>query len=146
MRSDSVPEMENAVRTLQQQVNALMAQNATPEAQLRGQQNMALGLAELPGAITTVLNRAQAPTRRMFVDQKGLGMPPVFSDRERRLLRVGQEGQELRVRCVPERAWSLDVCLRVAGRGHSDISCARSRAVYRDIRTTLHSAFSPHGR
>ena len=82
MRSDSVPEMEDAVRALQQQVNALTAQNATLEAQLRGQQNIAQGLAELLGAITTVLNRAQAPTRRMLADQKGLGKPPIFSGRE----------------------------------------------------------------
>ena len=38
--------------------------------------------AELPGAITTVLSRSQAPTRRMLVDPKGLGTPPVFSGRE----------------------------------------------------------------
>ena len=82
MRSDSVPEVEDAVRALQQQVNALTAQNAALEAQSRGQQNIAQGLAELAGAITTVLNRAQAPTRRMLVDQKGLGKPPVFSGRE----------------------------------------------------------------
>ena len=75
-------------------------ENATLEAQLRGQQIIAQGLAELPGAITTVVNRAQAPTRRMLVDKKGLGKPPMFSGRERRLLRVGQEGRELRVRCV----------------------------------------------
>ena len=64
--------MEDAVRALQQQVNA---------AQLLSQQNIAQGLAELPGAITTVLNRAQAPTRRMLVDQQCLGKPPVFSGR-----------------------------------------------------------------
>ena len=58
---------------MQQQVNALMAQNATLEAQLRGQQNIAQGRAEVPGSITTVLNRSQAPTRRMLVDQKGCG-------------------------------------------------------------------------
>ena len=29
-----------------------------------------------------VLNRAQAPTKWMLVDQKGLGKPPVFSGRE----------------------------------------------------------------
>ena len=58
--------MEDAVRALQQQVNALMAQNATLEAQLLGQQNIARGLAELPGAITTVC----------------LEKPPVFSGRE----------------------------------------------------------------
>ena len=39
--------MEEAVRALQQQVNALMSQNAALEAQLRGQQNIAQGLAEL---------------------------------------------------------------------------------------------------
>ena len=55
--------MEEAVRTLQQQVSALSAQNAALEMELRSQQNVAQGLAELPGAITTVLNRAQAPTR-----------------------------------------------------------------------------------
>ena len=58
------------------------AVNATLEDQLLGQQNTAQGLAELPGAITTVLNRAQAPTRRMLVDHKSLGKPPVFSGRE----------------------------------------------------------------
>ena len=36
----------------------------------------------MPGAITTVLSRSQAPTRRMLVDPKGLGKPPVFSGRE----------------------------------------------------------------
>ena len=59
-----------------------MNQNAALEAELRGQQNIAQGLAELPGAITTVLNRSQAPTRRMLVDQKGWRKPPVFSGRE----------------------------------------------------------------
>ena len=57
-------------------------QNAALGAQLRGQQNIAQGLAELPGAITTVFSRAQAPTRRMLVDPKGLGKPQVFSGRE----------------------------------------------------------------
>ena len=74
--------MEDAVRALQQQVSALMNQNAALEAQLLGQQNIAQGLAELPGAVTTVLNRSQGPTRRMLVDPKGLGKPPVFSGRE----------------------------------------------------------------
>ena len=74
--------MEDAVRALQQQVNALKSQNAALEAQLVGQQNIAQGLAELPGAITTVLSRSQAPMRRMLVDPKGLGKPPVFSGRE----------------------------------------------------------------
>ena len=74
--------MKDAVRALQQHVNALTAQSAALEARLRRQQNIAQGLAELPGAITTVLSRAQAPTRRMLVDQKGLGKPPVFSGRE----------------------------------------------------------------
>ena len=49
--------MEEAVRALQQQVNALMSQNAALEAQSVSQQNIAQGLAELPGAITTVLNQ-----------------------------------------------------------------------------------------
>ena len=70
------------MRAFQQQVNALMSQNAALEAQLVSQQNIAQGLAELPGAITTVLSRSQAPMRRMFVDPKGLGKPPVFSGRE----------------------------------------------------------------
>ena len=74
--------MEEALRALQQQVNALMSQNAALEAQLISQQNIAQGLAELPGAITTVLSRSQAPTRRMLVDPKGLGKPPMFSGRE----------------------------------------------------------------
>ena len=71
--------MEDALRALQQQVNTLSAQNAALEASLRGQQNIARGLAQLPGAITTMLNRAQAPTRRMLVDPKGWEKRPVFS-------------------------------------------------------------------
>ena len=67
---------------MRQQANALMSQNAALDAQLIGQQNIAQGLAELPGAITTVLIRSQAPTRRMLVDPKGMGKPPVFSGRE----------------------------------------------------------------
>ena len=82
MRSDTVPEIEDAVRALQQQVSTLTNQNAALEAQLRGQQNIAQGLAELLVAITKVLSRAQAPTRRMLVDWRGLGKPPVFSGRE----------------------------------------------------------------
>ena len=74
--------MEEAVRVSKQQVNALTSQNGALEAQLISQQNMAQSLAELLGAITTVLNRSQAPTRRMFVDPKGLGKSPVFSGRE----------------------------------------------------------------
>ena len=74
--------MEEAVRTLQLQVIALSAQNAALEMELRSQQNIARGLAELPGAITTMLNRAPAPPRRMLVDSKGLGKPPVFSGGE----------------------------------------------------------------
>ena len=81
MRTDSII-MEDAVRALQQQVNALMGQNAALEAQLFGQQNIAQGLEELSGAITTVFSRSQAPMRRMLVDPKGLGKPPVFSGTE----------------------------------------------------------------
>ena len=74
--------MEDAVRALQQQVNALMSQNAALEAQLVSQQNIAQGLAELPGAITNRAEcRSQAPTRRMLVDPRGMGKPPVFSGR-----------------------------------------------------------------
>ena len=63
-------------------MNALMSQNAALEAQLVSQQIIAQGLAELAGGITTVLSRSQAPMRRMLVDPKGLGKPPVFSGRE----------------------------------------------------------------
>ena len=87
-----------------------MSQNAALEAQLISQQNIAQGLAELPGAVTTVLNRSQAPTRRMLVDSKGLGKPPKFSGREELFLHVDQEDRELRVWCVPERAWSFGFC------------------------------------
>ena len=59
-----------------------MSQNAALEAQLISQQNIAQGLAELPGAITTVLSGSQAPTKRMLVDPTGLGKPPVFSGGE----------------------------------------------------------------
>ena len=70
------------MQALQQQVNALMSQNAALEGQLVSQQNIAQGLAELPGAVTTVLSRSHAPMRRMLVDPKGLGKPPVLSGRE----------------------------------------------------------------
>ena len=70
--------MEDAVRALQQQVNALMSQNAALEAQLVSQQNIAQGLAELPAAITTVLSRSPAPMRRMLDDPKGLGKHQCF--------------------------------------------------------------------
>ena len=63
-------------------MRALQAQNAALETELRSQQNNAQGLAELAAAITTMLNRAPAPTRRMLVDSKGSGTPPVFSGRE----------------------------------------------------------------
>ena len=66
------------MRALQQQVSALMSQNAALKAQLVSQQNIAQGLAELLGAIATVLSRSQAPTKRMLVDPKSSGKPPVF--------------------------------------------------------------------
>ena len=70
------------MRALQQQVNALMSQNAALEAQLVSQQNIAQGLAELPGAITIVLSRSQALMKKMLVDPKGLRKPPVFTGKE----------------------------------------------------------------
>ena len=114
--------MEDAVRALQQQVSALMSQNAALEAQLVSQQNIAQGLAELPGAITTVLSRSQAPMRRMLVDPKGLGKPPVFSGREEHFY-VWTKKVENYVSGVPECAWSFDACSRIARRGHSSNSC-----------------------
>ena len=71
--------MEDALRASQQQVSSLQNQNAALKTQLRSQLNTAQGSAELLGAVATVLNRAQAPKRRMLVDQEGLGKPPVFS-------------------------------------------------------------------
>ena len=70
------------MRALRQQVNALISQKAALEAQLVGHRNIAQDLAELPGAITTVLSCSQAPMRRMLVDPKSLGKPPVFSGKE----------------------------------------------------------------
>ena len=64
--------MEDALRALQRQVSALQGPSSALETRLRSQLNIAQGLAELPGAITMVLNRAHAPTRRMLVDQKGM--------------------------------------------------------------------------
>ena len=51
--------MEDALRTLQQQVSAPQNHNAALETQLRSQLGIAQGLAELPGAITMVRDRAQ---------------------------------------------------------------------------------------
>ena len=83
------------MRALQQQVIALMSQNAALEAQLVSQQNIAQGLAELPGAITTLLSRSQAPTRRMLVDPKGLGKPPMFSCKEEHFYAFAAESQDV---------------------------------------------------
>ena len=44
VRTDSHPEMEDALRALQQQVSALTSQNAALEALLPGQQHIAQGL------------------------------------------------------------------------------------------------------
>ena len=63
-RANRLITMEDAVRALQQQVNALMSQNAALEAQLISQQKIAQGLAELPGAITTVLSRSQSTNEK----------------------------------------------------------------------------------
>ena len=74
-----------------------------------------------------------------FVDQKkrgnetsnGVVCRNVLGQR-RRLPRVGQEGRELRVGCVPERAWSFVVCSGIAGRGHGD-SMSSLEALLPDI-------------
>ena len=95
--------MEDAVRALQQQVNALMSQNAALEAQLVSQQNIAQGLAELPGAITTVLS----PDEKNACQSERLRKAASILRQRRTFLRVDQEGRELRVWCVPECAWSL---------------------------------------
>ena len=63
------------MRRLQQQVNALMSQNAALEAQLVSQQNIAQGLAELPGAFTSTDEKDACRSER-------LRKPPVFSGRE----------------------------------------------------------------
>ena len=75
--------------------------------------------------VTAVLSRAQAPTRRMLVDQKALGEPPVFSGRKEDFHVWAKKIENYVSGCVPDRAWSFDVCGGVAGRGHSDISCTR---------------------
>ena len=49
------------------------------------------------GTITTVLSRAQASTRRMLVDQKGWGKPPVFSGRDEDFYVWAKNGKN----CVP---------------------------------------------
>ena len=74
--------MEDALRALQQQVSALQSQDGALGTQLRSPLRIAQIHVELPGENTTVLNRAQAPTGRMLVDQKDLGKPPVFSGKE----------------------------------------------------------------
>ena len=101
-------------------MNALTNQNAALEAQLRGQQNIAQGLAELPGAITTMLNRSQAPTRWMRVDPKGLGKPPVFSGREEDFYVWAKKVENYVLGVFP----NVRGALTFAGRGHSDISCS----------------------
>ena len=61
----------------------------------------------------------------MRVDQKGLKKPPVFSGREEDFYFWAKKFEKYVLGVVPDRAWSFDVCSGVAGRGHSDISCAR---------------------
>ena len=55
MLTSSETSMEDALRSLQQQVSAPQNQNAALETQLRSQLNFAQGLQELLGANTTVL-------------------------------------------------------------------------------------------
>ena len=109
--------MKDAVRALQQQVIALMSQNAALEAQLVGQQNIAQGLAELPGAITTVLSRSQAPMRRMLVDPKGLGKLPVFSGREEHFYLWTKKVENCVSGVFSKCAWTFDVYSGIARRG-----------------------------
>ena len=85
--------MEDAFRAWQQQGSALQNQRAAIDTQLRSLLTIAQGLQELPGAITTVMNCAQAPTRRMLVDRKGLGKRPVFSDKEEDLYVCCKRGE-----------------------------------------------------
>ena len=77
--------MEEAVRSLQTQVEALHAQNATLHAELVRQpavQPTIQQIAEsLPTAIATALGRTR-PERRTLIDVKGLGKPPVFWGKE----------------------------------------------------------------
>ena len=113
--------MEEAVRALQQQVNALMSQNAALEAQLISQQNIAQGLAELLGAITNVLNRSQAPTRRMLVDPKGLGKPPMFSGKEEHFYVWTKKIENYVSGVFPNVRGALS--LQQNRRGHSSNSC-----------------------
>ena len=111
------------MRVLQQRVNALMSQNAALEAQLVGQQNIAQGLAELPGAITTVLSRSQAPMRRMLVDPKRLGTAASVPRQRRTLLRGGPRRSRTTCLVCSKCAWSFDVCSGIARRGHSSNGC-----------------------
>ena len=74
--------MEDALRALQQQVSARQSQDAALATQLRSPLKIAQSHGQLPGANTTVLNRAQAPTGRMLVDQTSVGKSPVFSGKE----------------------------------------------------------------
>ena len=130
--------MEDALRALQQQVSALTNQNAALKAQLRGQQNIVQGLAELPGAFTTVLNRAQAPTRRMLVDPKGLGKPPVFSGREEDFY-VFSKKVEMSFAVESQNA----VTATAVALGVPELEAEMSAEI---DGKTLHSAVSPHGR
>ena len=107
--------MEDAVRALQQQVNGLTSQNAALEAQLVSQQNIAQGL-DRAESFTSTDEKDACRSERLRKATSVLKQGRTFP-------RVDQEGRELRVWCVPERAWSFDVCSRVARRGHSRNSC-----------------------
>ena len=111
------------MRALQQQVNALMSQNAALEAQLVGQQNIAQGLAELAWSNH---DRAESFTSTDEEDacrSERLGKAASVLRQRRTLLCVDQEGRELCVWCVSKCAWSFDVCSGIARRGHSSNSC-----------------------
>ena len=54
-------------------MNALMSQNVALEAQLISQQNIAQGLAELPGANTTVLSRSPSTDEKDACRPERLG-------------------------------------------------------------------------
>ena len=100
-----------------------MGQNAALEAQLISQQNFAQGLAELPGALTTGAESFTSTDEKDACRPERLRKAASVLRQRRTFARVDQEGRELRVWCVPERAVSLGVCSRVARRGHSSNSC-----------------------
>ena len=85
---------------------------------------IAQGLQEWLGAVTKVLSRAQAPTRRLLVDKKSLVKPPGFLGNEEDLHVSAKKTENYVSGVFPNMLGAL--VFAVTGRDHRSSGCAQS--------------------